>query len=164
MKFVHVFFCFLFLSLLCTFFDSVTLESAKSICQKPIIPGVAKMAHGIDLTILDLTYSNENRSQTLPLFEYTCIKNRIWRNYDCPDQVETFTLIDSIEPEVSSLIGNGSAYFKESRCQAVGLENECSVGAFSQSDSLQRIEESLYQLNQSIAEVSHCSLCVPTQH
>lgn len=153
--------CGLLHSLLSTCFASGTLEAAPNPCDGPIIPGVATMAHGVDLTILDLTpNSNEDGNQTLPLFEFTCIKNHIWRKYNCPDQVETFTLLDPSAPKLSSFIGNGSAYFRERRCQQVGLENECSVGAFYQSDSFQEIETQMYQLKKAIAEVSH-QLIVP---
>lgn len=127
-----------------------------------LIPGIEKMARGVDITQLDLTPSDLtlDNGYKRTIVSFTCDGALKWTTsdgtaYERPDQIAGANVQPAGQLRTSVDFSGDSEEYKRSRSLKVGLEvDTVKYGAYSASIGLQDVMENLYKHNKSVAEVS----------
>lgn len=131
-------------------------------CSGLLIPGIEKMARGVDITELDLTPSDLQRANGYKrtIVAFTCDSDLKWATsdgaeYARPDQIAGANVLPAGQLRTTVDLSGDSEEYKRSRSLKVGLEvDTVKYGAYSASSGLKDVMESLYRMNRSVAEVS----------
>ena len=136
-------------------------------CSDGLIPGVEKMARGIDITELDLFSTDLQQTNGFrnTIIDLTYDSGRKWKHpsdsteYNLPDQVAGIKANPAAALESNTAIITDYDDYKDWRLVKVGLQaDKDSYGSFSSSVGLKEVQESLYKSNRIIAEVSRIDI------
>ena len=157
----HLSFAITFLC--CSLWSGAVL--AKELCSGGLIPGIEKMARGIDITELDLFPTNLLQANGFrkTIMELTCDSQRTWKHpadtqgveYKLPDQVAGINTNPAGVLDTKVEISGDTTEIKKSWSVKVGLSVDTgSYGAYSASSGYKDVQENVYKNNRSVAEVS----------
>jgi len=105
-----------------------------------ILPEIARMSRGVDITTLDLIPSNllQPNDYKHVLFDFTCKHNRTWHHpiivdyvYDQPDQVQSIMSVPAAAVNIKTSFHSTLKNYKESYAVKVGVNYK--FGVFSAS-------------------------------
>lgn len=138
-------------------------QSPKACGHRGIMLPIDKMAHGVDLTELELFPMSLNVQSRPPLFDLTCNGNRKFthpgnetRVFNQPDQFDTVYPVASDDSfSIGTTIYRNSRIFKMQRKKLARLNlNLPWYGAFSANARLMDLQRTLYRDNKTVGEVS----------
>ena len=148
--------CFLLVSGKHFFF---VVSAAKS-CPGDVIPGIERMARGIDITRLDLNTLQDD-SFRATLIEFSCEdEDRKWsmggvdKVFWKTDQVSGANPVPGGTMVSETVIAESSEELKNSMAAKVSLEADVPLGGFSASAGVKMSEESKFQKKSLVAEVN----------
>jgi len=128
-----------------------------------ILPAIARMSRGVDITTLDLIPSNllQPNGYKHVLFDFTCKHNRTWHHptivdyvYDQPDQVQSIMSVPAAALNIKTSFHSTLKDYKESYAVKVGVNYK--FGVFSASGEYSQAREDMISSNESIVEVGRC--------
>ncbi|KAI2806882.1 hypothetical protein BLOT_008841 [Blomia tropicalis] len=129
-----------------------------------LLPGLARMSKGIDVTSLDLFPSDiaQPGGFRQSIFEFTCKEGKTWkhpsfsnREYSWPDQVQSVTRIPAGSLSISTNFDENIDEVKKSMAAKVDLEvNAGTFGSFSGSTSYKEAKGHMLKTDKSVAETS----------
>ena len=127
-----------------------------------IVPGIGRMARGVDITTLDLfptdlSFSNGFKA---PLFEMSCDKRRRWSHpsnpsvfFELPDQVDAINTVPGGAMNINTQMHHDLDQYKRQMAHKIGLNGKMQlVGTFSGSPSYQSAQEQLLKSNKTAIE------------
>lgn len=146
----------------CLHLTPVSLQDdAPKSCPADVIPGIERMARGIDITKLDLHALRDDGFRNT-LIEFTCNdENRKWsmggvdKEFWKTDQVAGANPHPGGTMVSETTISETSEDVKDSMAASVSLSVDTLFGGFSASSSVKMSEESKFKKNSIVAEVKH---------
>ena len=127
-----------------------------------VLPGIERMALGIDITKLDLFPTNFHQTNGFmkPVLDFTYKNNSKWVDpsndqvYYKPDQVNAFNPLPSGNLEAKSQVSGDSQTYKDSMDAKVGLSvDTVEYGKYSASVSYKDVQEQVFKYDGSVSEV-----------
>lgn len=117
-----------------------------------LLPGIQRMARGVDLTRLDLTVISADDGFRNTLIDFTCKRGRLWSQPESddtkwwwPDQVAGVNSVPGGTLLVTTTISEDTVEFKDSMKGKVTFAVEGGLGSFSSSVSVKKAEESKFK-------------------
>ncbi len=141
------------------------LVSAAKSCPADVIPGIERMARGIDITRLDLNTLQDD-AFVATLIEFSCEdEDRKWsmggvdKEFWKTDQVVGANPVPGGSMVSETIIAESSEELKNSMAAKVSLEVNVPIGGFSASAGVKMSEESKFQKKSFVAEVNCIQNC-----